>query len=379
LSHRSRLPSYFRFYFLQRPCRDQYSGPPVADPHSLLWGVDSEGRSVVGDDRAPGRGLRLAFAGASHWHFSVDARYLALARAAEAEIVGLSDDDEVIARTRAAEAGCAWTTDLAELVGRFRPDLVVALPRHDRAPTQVTQLLDLGVPLLAEKPLGRSAADVWPLVERAERGWVTVAFPLRYQAIWARLERLRAEGRLGTVGQIGVRQINGPPWRYRDYGVDWMLDPTIAGGGPLRNIGIHLTDILARLVEPSSLHVVGAARTSRFHDEPIEDLVAAVLRSDEGVVASLETGYSFARPKPGDADIHIGATGAYLVQRRDALLVYPAEGEPETIELDPSHSFYEDLFFDALRRFRRGDPPVATVRDCARANELIDRIYAAAT
>ena len=342
----------------------------------------------AGDD-APGRGLRIAFAGVGHWHFSVDARYLELARASGADVVGLSDDVESVARARAAAAGCGWTTDPAELVGRFRPDLVVALPRPDRAPEQVARLLELGMPLLAEKPLGPRAADVWPLVDAAERGWVTVAFPLRYQAIWTRLEQLRAEDRLGTLGQIGVRQINGPPWRYRDYGVPWMLDPTIAGGGPLRNIGIHLTDMLARQLsaagrEGEGAHrdaplprVVGAARTSRLHHEPIEDVVAAVLQSDDGVVATLETGYSFARPKPGDMDVHIAATGAYLLQRRDALLVYPADGEPEVVELDPAHSFYEDLFFDALRRFRHGDPPVATVRDCARANELIDRIYEA--
>src|SRR5918912_368901 len=120
------------------------------------------------DDDAPGRGLRLAFAGVEHWHFSVDARYLDLARAAEVEIVGLSDDDEALARRRGEELACGWTTDVDELVSRFKPDIVVALPRPDRAPEQVGRLLDRGVPLFAEKPLGRQASDVWPLVERAE-------------------------------------------------------------------------------------------------------------------------------------------------------------------------------------------------------------------
>src|SRR3954452_20275617 len=98
-------------------------------------------------DSAPGRGIRVAFAGVAHWHFSVDASYLALAKAAEVEIVGLSDDDEALAKRRGEELGCLWTTDVDELVTRSRPDLVIALPRPDRAPEQVGRLLDRKVPL----------------------------------------------------------------------------------------------------------------------------------------------------------------------------------------------------------------------------------------
>ena len=69
---------------------------------------------AITPDDAPGQGIRLAFAGVSHWHFSVDAQYLALAQAAEAEIVGLSDDDEAVAKRRGEELGCGWTTDVGE-------------------------------------------------------------------------------------------------------------------------------------------------------------------------------------------------------------------------------------------------------------------------
>ena len=120
-------------------------------------------------------------------------------------------------------------------MARFKPDLVVALPRPDRASAEVGRLLDLGVPLFAKKPLGVRASDTWSLVDRAEWGWVTVAFSQRYLPIWTAVKRLQAEDRLGTIGHVGMRQIAGPPWRYQQYEVPWMLDPAIAGGGPLRN------------------------------------------------------------------------------------------------------------------------------------------------
>jgi predicted dehydrogenase len=327
---------------------------------------------------APGRGIRVAFAGVAHWHFSVDASYLALAKAAEVEIVGLSDDDEALARRRGDELGCGWTTDVDDLVTRFKPDLVIALPRPDRAPEQVGRLLDRGVPMFAEKPLGVRASDTWSLADRAERGWVTVAFPQRFQPIMAAFARLQASGELGEIGHVGVRQVNGPPWRYRSYDVPWMLDPAIAGGGPLRNIGIHGADMVTQLVGNRGLTVVGASKTDRVHGEPIEDFISALIRTDDGIVVTLATGYTFSAPKPGDTDLHVGAKGAYLIQRREALTIHPAEGAPEVVRTPEGLNLYREIFFDALRRLRANEPPIATVRDCARANDLIDLIYAAA-
>ena len=332
--------------------------------------------SLHGD--APGRGMRVAFAGVAHWHFSVDARYLELAQAAGVEIVGLSDDDEALAQKRGGELGCGWTVDVDELVTRFKPDLVIALPRPDRAAEQVGRLLEHQVPLFAEKPLGVRASEVWSLVEKAERGWVTVAFPQRYQPIHQAYERLRDAGTLGEIGHIGIRMVNGPPWRYRTYDVPWMLDPAIPGGGPLRNIGIHGADMLTKLVGDRGIKVVAATKTDRVHGEPIEDFVSALARTDDGIVVTLATGYTFSPPKPGDMDIHLGAKGAYLIQRRDVLTVYPAEGPPQVTQQPEGFNMYREIFFDALWRLRAGAPPVATVRDCARANELVDAIYDAA-
>jgi predicted dehydrogenase len=322
--------------------------------------------------------MRIAFAGVAHWHFSVDARYLELARASGVEIVGLSDDDEALARLRGEELGCGWTIDVDDLVTRFKPDMVIALPRPDRAPEQVGRLLDRKVPIFAEKPLGLSGADVWPLVDRAEQGWATVAFPQRYLPFWPAYERLRDSGALGEIGHVGIRMVNGPPWRYRSYDVPWMLDPAIAGGGPLRNIGVHSTDMLTRLVGDRGISVVAATKTDRVHHEPIEDFITAIAKTDDGIVVMMSTGYTMAPPKPGDMDIHLGAKGAYLTQRREGLTVYPAEGPPEVIEHPPGFNLYQEIFFDALRRLRAGDPPIATIRDCALANDLVDAIYTAA-
>lgn len=328
-------------------------------------------------DAAPGHGLTAAVTGVSHWHFSSPTGYLKLARASGLTLVGIHDDDEVIARRWADEVGCPWTTDVDDLVTRFRPDLVIALPRPDRALEQVGRLLDRGVPLIAEKPLGVNAGETWQLVERAERGWVSVAFPQRYLPLWSAFERLRDADALGSIAHASIRQINGPPSRYRADGVDWVLDPAQAGGGPLRNIAIHGVDLLIQLLDSQTWAVEAASQTYRMHGEQVEDYITAIARTDDDVIATVSTGYTLAASIPGDMDITLAAKGAYLHQRRDQLVVTLADGTLEVVEHSRARNFYDVMFADALRRFRAGQAPFGTVRDCARANELIDAIYAA--
>jgi predicted dehydrogenase len=326
---------------------------------------------------APGRGLRLALAGASHWHVLVDARYLDLAREADCEIVGLSDDDESTARRLGEQLGCTWTTDPVDLVERTKPDLVLATPRPDRAPAQVGALLGLNVPLFAEKPLGLRASDVWPLVEKAERGWVTVAFPNRCLPIWSALERLRGAGQLGKLIHASMALVKGGPSRYRDYGVPWMLNTAVSGGGPLRNFGIHYADLLNWQFGPGAVQVEAARLTRRMWHKPIEDYATALLRAADGTLITWELGYSHAGSVAGHYEIRLAAEQAYLLQGRGGLEIQRMGQETERPP-DPARPIYGELFFDALRRLRAGQPPLATVRDCALANELVDAAYAAA-
>jgi predicted dehydrogenase len=333
---------------------------------------------LIERDDQPGRGLRIAIAGASHWHFEVDARYLALVRASGAELVGLSDDDEPAARARAELAECPWTLDHLELVSRFKPDLVLAMPRPDRAAAQIGALLETGCPIFAEKPLGLNASQVWPLVERAADRWVAVAFPNRYLPIFAQLARLRDAGRLGTLRHLAGRLIKGSGERYVNFGVPWMLDPAIAGGGPLRNLGIHLADMLNWQLGPGAARVVSASTVGNLCGQAIEDYAAGLLQTGDGVSALVEAGYSLAPLGGSDVELRFAATGAFLIQRGLRLEIQPAEGSPDVVEAQPRLGLYGELFFDCLRRLRRDQPPPTTIRDCALANETIDAIYAAA-
>jgi predicted dehydrogenase len=323
--------------------------------------------------------LRVAVVGVSHWHAP---RYLAGLRALGEEIVGVSDPDPAVAGRVAAELGVRGDTDGLALVDRARPDVVVAMATHAAMPAQTAALLLLGPGLILEKPLGRRAAEVEPLARIARRSgrFAAVAFINRHARLWDEFGRLQAAGRLGPVVHAHFRVVNGPPSRYTRDGVGWMLDPAIAGGGALRNLGIHSADALCRLAGDEPLAVRGAAVSRRAHAAPVEEFAAAVVGTASGFVGTLEAGYTFASMAAGgDAEARVMAANATLIARDGRLLVRTLDdGGEQRYDEAPAGRLYDVFLADSLARFRRGAPPLATIDDCWRAMQLLDAIYAAA-
>src|SRR5262249_56176668 len=74
--------------------------------------------------------------------------------------------------------------------------------------------------------------------------------------------RLLAEGAFGPLSHFHFRSNRGSSARYVAWGAPWMLDPTIAGGGCLRNLGTHGVDLFLHITGEDA-RVTGAEFTSR--------------------------------------------------------------------------------------------------------------------
>jgi predicted dehydrogenase len=194
--------------------------------------------------------------------------------------------------------------------------------------------------------------------------------------IWGRVAALRAAGQLGTVMHAHFRVVNGPPGRYPAWGVAWMLEPAISGGGALRNLGFHGVDAALSVAAGRGLIVRGAAVSYGAYRLPVEEFATALLCVPDGPAITVEAGYSYAADG-GDFEWRIAATGAYLKQTRDRFEMRLADGSLEAVQT-PAPS-YLPLVRETLRRLQAGMPPPASVGDCAAAAQVIDRIYAAAT
>lgn len=322
------------------------------------------------------RSLRVVLVGGGHWHA---ARHLDSLTGLGHAIVGVSDPDPNAARRAGEQIGCRWDQDPVELIHHLKPDLIMAMGVHQEVPAIVDRLLDTGVPMILEKPLGRNARDARPLVEKAERKalFVAMSFPVRYAWIWKRMADLQAAGEFGEISYASFRLINGTPERYRLDGVTWMLDPSLAGGGSLLNLGIHAADAFLS-VAGGPVQVLSAQISNKVHRLRIEEYSVAVLRSSRGVLGLIESGYSYPAFAGGDMEWRLVSEGAYLQQGRDICALRTMAGRHETERPPSMLDLYRRMTEDAIERLRRDQPPLVGVRNCLEAMELIDAIYAAA-
>ena len=259
--------------------------------------------------------IRVAAIEVSHWHALNDAAYLRHLRAMpDVELVAIHDSDAGLVAKRAAEVGNPPTfTDHRKRCSReVRPDFVVALGRHRQMAGIAHDLIDRGVPFLMEKPVGINAREVEAVAAKAAKAKAYAAVPLaqRNGEFAVRARELIAAGRLGPLSHIYVR-INRPtPPRYPAWDCPWMLDPAEAGGGCLRNLGPHGLDMFLHLTDEPA-QVTGAQISRRGQDCAVEDYASVMLRSDSGVLGTVEVGNGFPRD---------GTDGEWKLAGRNAIL-----------------------------------------------------------
>jgi predicted dehydrogenase len=320
--------------------------------------------------------IRVAALEVSHWHALNDAAYLRhLVAMPDVELIAIQDSDAGLVARRAAEVGSPQTfTDYREMLAATRPDFVVALGRHRQMAGIAQDLLDQGYPFLMEKPMGITALEVEAIAAKAARLNAFVAVPLaqRYAPFATRARALITARRFGPLSHIYVR-INRPgPARYKTWDCAWMLDPTEAGGGSLRNLGSHGLDMFLHLTGEQA-QVTGAQVSRRAHEYPVEDYASVLLCSESGILGTVEVGNGF--PRDGtDGEWKIAGRDAILTMKEGVVKLATAEGD-ETFPGSGVTAPYFTAVRDALDHWQRGAPPPINVHDCLHVVRLIDRAY----
>ena len=317
---------------------------------------------------------RIAFLGVAHWHAPI---YAGILKSLGLSVVGSSDLDREGGTAAAGKLEIPFEADATAMLTKARPDFLVVMPRHDRVMATLAPALDRRLPMLVEKPLGLNGNEARAAARaiKATEVWATAALPVRHNAIWRHVERMRVAGTLGTVMHAHFRIVNGPPQRYPDWGVGWMLEPDKSGGGALRNLGIHGADAF-RCLAGRDVTVRAASLSHRAYSLPVEEFATALLEAPAGPVCTIEAGYSYAAGG-GDFEWRIATTGAYFLETAAQLAVRYADGRMET-EATPKVPVQQPMVEAALADFAAGRDPACPVGECAEAVALCDRIYEAA-
>jgi predicted dehydrogenase len=321
--------------------------------------------------------MRIAAIEVSHWHSLYDAAYLRiLASLPDVELVGLHDPSLEIASRRASALGDPPVfTDYREMLTKTRPDFVVALGQHARMARTAHDLLDHGVPFLMEKPMGLGAAEVEGIADRAAatRAFVAVPLPQRYSPFVARARQLVAEDRLGPLSHLYLRLNRPTSARYPAWDSPWMLDPALAGGGCLRNLGSHCFDLFLLLTGETAT-VTAAQLSARALGQRVEDYASVQLRSAGGVLGTIELGNTV--PYAGsDSEFKLAGRDAILIAYHDDTLRLITSAGEETLAAPPAEGLYPMAVRDIFDHWRRGLPPPVSVHDLVPVVRLIDQAY----
>lgn len=304
----------------------------------------------------------------------------AAARARGLEVAAVADPDAARAERLAAATGARVAADWRAVVDADLDIVVVATP-HNRLAEIGLAAVSAGRHVLMEKPAGRTAAEVAPIVAAAERAGrvVKVGFNHRFHPGIAKAHALFRAGEIGAPMFIRARYGHGGRVGYEQ---EWRCEPELSGGGELIDQGAHLIDLSRWFLGDLTLDY--AALPTCFWPIPVEDNCFLALRSAEGPLAWLHatwtewknTFWFEVAGRDGKLTVE-GLGGSYGTERLTFHRMLPEMGPPETTVWEypfPDRS-WELEFDDFLQAIAAGTEPTGSIRDAHAMLVLIDRAY----
>ncbi len=246
------------------------------------------------------RTTHAALLGCGHPHSS--SHLQTLVTLPEVAGIHLWDPEPAVAETLRAAAGpklVAVHPRLDDLLSDGRLGWGLASLRSDVGPEILLRCAEAGLPVMAEKPIGRSHAEVAPVVAAfRERG---LALGVCFQNRWKPAARLLrdwvAEGLLGRPC-VAETRLHTTQVKLRDPR-HWLFNQRLSGGGILPWLGCHYLDLLRWILRDEVVTVTAQCATASGEAIDVEDLAVLTLRFAGGVLATATFGYLMPGGNPG--------------------------------------------------------------------------------
>ena len=295
------------------------------------------------------------------------------------------------------EKVAATFTDLARLLAQNGLFFVIAALRNDLGPEIFIRILEAGKHLMAEKPIGRAAADTVRVIEVAERTGMAlgVCYQNRHNPLVIQARKLVGQGLLGPLMSVEVRMLT-TQVQFRNP-QHWLFDKALSGGGILSWLGCHYIDMIRYVTQDEIESVTAEVATRSGEAIDVEDIASLSLRLKSGAVGSLHAGYTLALSGSGyhnasGYDTYFGLNG------RLGRLYWSSSGKASHLSVETTHpdwagapkrefSFaladspayggvYGETFIRDFIRAAQGKGTVpATGLDALRVAQVIDAAY----
>ena len=212
--------------------------------------------------------------------------------------VGVSDLVADNAKTLAGKVGAQFhTADNLEAIARPEVNAVIVSTAEGEHMKPILQAIELGKPVLVEKPIALSTADADRIIEASEKAGVEVrvGYSRRFKDLrWMLAKEQIAQGRMGKVTGISARLFNN-----RANGIAIMQRDREAT--PLVDALTYYVDIVnwmlegARPVEIVARGQKGVLKAAGFD---VDDINYAIITYSDGTVANLTVSYALPEKYP---------------------------------------------------------------------------------
>ena len=220
-------------------------------------------------------------------------RKRAMALDGSSALVACCDTNAEAAQKFAAEFSCRAFTDYKSLLRQAPSDAVIVSVVNKFAKDIIIDALKSGRHVLAEKPLGRNAAEATEIVDSVQaaqngrRQVLMVGFNHRFHPAVRKAKEICDGGSIGKILSIRARYGHGGrPGMEKE----WRASKELCGGGELLDQGVHVIDLI-RWFAGEINEVYGRVETS-FWPMEVEDNAFGIVRTGNEATASFHVSWT---------------------------------------------------------------------------------------
>jgi predicted dehydrogenase len=288
------------------------------------------------------------------------------------QFVGVADVRLAAAEKLGQQLGCPAFADHAELLARAGCEAVVICTPPATHADLCEWFLSRNIHVLCEKPLAPTVEAARRIVAAAEESsaLLTMASKFRYVSDVVKAREFLSAGLIGEV----ILFENAFTSRV-DMTNRWNSDPAISGGGVLIDNGTHSVDIMRYLLGPlAELQVIEGLRVQPLS---VEDTVKIYLRSEKGVMGSVDLSWSINKELPDFIRLY-GAEGTISVGWKESKFRRATDTQWTVFGsgYDKVQAFSSQLT-NFARAIRGEEPLEITLDDALASVEVIDAAYQA--
>jgi len=285
--------------------------------------------------------------------------------AGPSRVVGVADPDPARSGAALPLQEVEVEPDAAAAARRLRPaGAILCTPPHTHQELALS-LLEMGIPLLCEKPLAPTPAQARRMDEQARNLEVPLFLAAKFRfvpdLVWA-AERIES----GLLGRPITARIEfaGPFPAARS----WHADRRLSGGGVTADNGPHALDLARMLLGPvTSLRAAAAPRVQEI--EP-EDSAHLLLRHRRGALTRVFLSWSLPPPSPWYVQVQ-GSQGTLQAGWNESR--YKMHDAPDWVTFGSGYDKEEALsaMAGAFARAVRGEGEYPVDREAALASVLL--------